>query len=174
MQPLMLLVVPVISAKTLYVSPQGANIAPYATLEEAALTLQAAVDEAVTGDLIYVDQGTYQLSAIVRIDKALTMESLHGATLTTVKGSGSEGCFSIEAEAVLIGFTIRGGRANAASPNDSVAGWTASIAMLKFAIVYLPEMKPRLEAGWRVELPMIVLLKVTMPKGEVACIKALR
>jgi hypothetical protein len=101
---------PDLSAKELYISLDGNAIFPYASLEDAATSIQVAVDSAESGDVLLVDKGTYRLLDTVKIDKALTIRSIQGAALTTVIGSGQNRCFLMEENTVLTGFTITGGK----------------------------------------------------------------
>lgn len=95
---------------TLYVSPGGGNNPPYATLGDAATDIQTAVNAAIAGDLILVDDGTYTLTANISITKGVTVKSINGYAAVTVDGNNVTRCFFIDhADAVVDGFTIING-----------------------------------------------------------------
>lgn len=83
-------------ATTYYVSLTGSNTAPYSRWATAARTIQAAVDAAVDGDTVIVNEGIYEvghtatpgttsLNRLV-ITKNITVRSLGGAENTTISG----------------------------------------------------------------------------------------
>ena len=77
-------------------------------------TLQAAIDEAVDGETIYVEAGTY--APISTDNKRVRVESLYGAELTFLDGGGTDRCATlaivgIQTNSVLVGFTLLNGQA---------------------------------------------------------------
>ena len=108
---------------THYVSLEGSNIWPYTTWATAASNIQDAVDVAVDGDRVVVSNGVYiiggaavygNLTNRVAITKAVTLESVNGAEVTSIVGQGPLGgnatrCAYVGSNAVLRGFTLTGG-----------------------------------------------------------------
>ncbi|MBN1281244.1 MAG: choice-of-anchor D domain-containing protein [Candidatus Thermoplasmatota archaeon] len=74
-------------------------------------TIQDAVDEAADGQRIYVPDGHHYLSAPITIEKAVTLQSYHGAEVTTLNGSDThQRCLLLNHPRALVsGFTITGG-----------------------------------------------------------------
>ena len=77
-------------------------------------SIQAAVDVAEDGDVIYVEAGAYE--SISTGDKRICIESMNGAELTFIDGGGTNRCatlsHSIEGtNSVLVGFTLTNGYA---------------------------------------------------------------
>jgi hypothetical protein len=107
-----------------FVSPNGPNLSPFTSWDSAATNIQDAIDIASAGDVIWVTNGTYSaggkvmtgdLTNRVALDKALTVRSLNGWTVTTIQGAGATNgtgavrCAWLTNGALLSGFTIRGG-----------------------------------------------------------------
>lgn len=102
---------------------------PYTNWAGAADNIQAAVDRTLANDTVYVTNGiydtggkitpSYELTNRVYINKAITVRSMNGPGLTTIKGSEAPGggmgtgavrCVYIDnVAASLIGFTVTGG-----------------------------------------------------------------
>jgi hypothetical protein len=79
-------VIPVVaSLATVYVSTNGSSTSPYDTWAKAATNVQTAVDVAGDGVRVVVSNGTYNLAAYVSIARAITLESVNGATATTLR-----------------------------------------------------------------------------------------
>ncbi len=112
-----------------YVSLSGANISPYTNWATAATQLQLAVDAAVVGATVWVTNGVYQaglkvasgstLSNRVSITKAITVRSVNGPAVTSIKGGGAYNvspirCVHMSAGS-LIGFTLTNGFTYAAA-----------------------------------------------------------
>jgi hypothetical protein len=73
------------SALTLYVATNGTHTVPYDTWGKAATNVQAAIDAAADGARVVLSNGTYTLGAQIVVDKAITLESVNGATSTTLR-----------------------------------------------------------------------------------------
>jgi hypothetical protein len=102
--------VQVLNGSTNYVSPGGAHVAPYTSWTNAATTIQAAVDAAVRGAVVLVNDGTYFEAAQVTVGKALTVRSVNGPAVTIVDGSDAHRCFNVTDPGVTLeGFTITNG-----------------------------------------------------------------
>ena len=89
-------------------------------------TIQAAIDVAVTGDVVLVAAGTYVGSGNKDLDllgKAIAVRSENGPALTTIDCEGSGRAFMIfrgeTSETVVDGFTIRRG---VPDPSDQSGG----------------------------------------------------
>ncbi|MFH0954361.1 MAG: choice-of-anchor Q domain-containing protein [Verrucomicrobiota bacterium] len=99
------------SAATYYVSLSGSNTPPYDTWENAATSIQTAVDAAGDGDNVLVGDGTYAVLSEVVINKGVTVGGLSGRTNTIVDGGNSSRCFYLaHSNALIDGFTIQHGR----------------------------------------------------------------
>ena len=106
-----------------YVSAASTNpIAPYSSWASAAVTIQDAVDAAVSGDEIVVTNGVYQtgaravygMSNRVAVTKPVTVRSVNGPAYTSIVGHGPIGenairCAYLTNGAVLAGFTLTNG-----------------------------------------------------------------
>ncbi len=125
-----------------YVSPVGTHTAPFTTWETAATNIQAAVDAAVSGDVVWVTNGIYAtggkvmssgLTNRVALDKALTVTSVNGPKVTTIQGAGATNgpnavrCAWLTNQAVLQGFTLTAGATLTGSAENTGGGvWCAS------------------------------------------------
>ena len=87
-------------------------------------TIAAAVEAAEDGDTVLVSDGTYEITAPIHVEMPITVMSVNGAAVTTVKNVNStktdEGethrvFFLNNADAVIDGFTITGGKATRAN-----------------------------------------------------------
>lgn len=107
-----------------YVSLQGGHVPPFTNWVDAATNIQAAIDTAAAGDVIWVTNGTYaiggkvmagDLTNRVALDKALTVQSVNGPAWTTIQGNSATNgtstvrCAWLTNQAVIRGFTIQGG-----------------------------------------------------------------
>lgn len=88
-------------------------------------TIQAAVDAASSGDTVVVKDGLYNIGSRVApdqilcgnrvvVDKDITLQSLNGAAVTTIRGSGPRGDSAVRGVwmtdgATLDGFTVENG-----------------------------------------------------------------
>jgi len=132
-----------VGAVTAYVAITSTNpVWPYASWATAATNIQDAVDVLLDGDVVIVSNGVYATGGRVRpdlvltnrlvIDKALTVRSVNGPSVTTIQGSttnegGAARCVYAGANATLIGFTLNGGSTlpDTASFEDIVGGGIA-------------------------------------------------
>ena len=96
-----------------YVATNGGSVYPYANWDDAASNIQDAVDAALAGDTVRVGDGTYYLTSPITVSKAITVESVNGANVTTVDGQNAHRCFELDDHACTIrGFTITNGLAS--------------------------------------------------------------
>lgn len=125
-------------ATTHYVDLNSTNpIPPFADWSTAATNIQDAVNAASPGDQLLVNDGVYQTGAVsldgtstnrVAINKAITVQSVHGPAVTVIQGSpptfhvyayystNAVRCVYLAANAVLSGFTLTNGATSA--PGD--------------------------------------------------------
>jgi hypothetical protein len=96
---------------------------PYTSWASAATTIQDAVDVATNGDLVLVNDGTYQTGGHsvpgltdttnrVAVPLPITIQSVNGPTVTTIRGRSGLSparCVYLVNNAMLIGFTLRNG-----------------------------------------------------------------
>ena len=111
---------------------------PYLSWATAATNIQDAVDASVAGDLILVSNGVYGTGIRVVygatnrvvVDKAVTLQSVNGAAVTTIVGAtpglsaNRARCVYLTNGATLIGFTLVGGSSGATgiTNNQIVSG----------------------------------------------------
>jgi len=116
------------SAATVHVAPTGSSVPPYDSWDTAATNIQEAVNAATEGDTVLVAAGTYAILKPITITNGIVVLGEAGAVDTIVQGAYSGRCFTvIHSNAVVDGFTIRGGRASsiftdAKDPNDNNGG----------------------------------------------------
>ena len=89
------------------VAPSGTHIAPFTNWVEAATTIVAAVNVAMTGSVVAVGSGVYQPGGEMQIIKPITVQGAAGWSMTVVDGMGGVGRFFARcATAVVKGFTM--------------------------------------------------------------------
>ncbi len=115
---LFLLTIIVSQAATRYVDLNSGNpIPPYTNWATAALSIQDAVDAAMTGDEILVTNGVYAtggravfgtMTNRVVVDKPVTVRSINGPEFTIIQGRREDAirCVYLTNGAVLSGFTL--------------------------------------------------------------------
>ena len=108
-----------VRAATLYVSPAGSQVPPYASVATAARDIQTAVSAASNFDLVLVNDGTYVLSSEITVSKFITLRGINGPGAAIVDGNNSVRCFTINyPDAMLDGFTVQNGLAE----NENAGG----------------------------------------------------
>ena len=130
------------SAAVFYVDANGSNpTPPYVSWDNAATTIQDAVDAATNGDVILVTNGLYQTgwrsldgSATnrVAVTNSLTLRSVNGPAVTVIDGGGAMRCVSLADGATLEGFTLQNGMV--AANGGGVAGDTTNALVINCII----------------------------------------
>lgn len=103
-----------------YVNLSNATPAtPFLSWDTAATNIQDAMDASVAGDLVLVTNGAYGTGGRavanstnrVVVDKAVTLQSVNGAAVTSIVGGAAVGtrCVYLTNGAVLAGFTLTNG-----------------------------------------------------------------
>lgn len=112
-----------VCAATWYVVPSGSDAWNGTNWPTAKATIQAAVDASSPGDTVWVSNGLYATGGRIAygaltnrlvVDKAITVRSLNGPAVTTIRGESPNGdsavrCVSLVDGATLIGFTLTNG-----------------------------------------------------------------
>jgi hypothetical protein len=106
--------------KTIYVTASGNDGNDGFSQATAKKTIQAAVNAARNGDKVLVGDGTYS-GAVSTIGKSLTIQSMNGADVTTIKSTNADDFWNrttvvlgrsyAEPHSLLDGFTVTGGKA---------------------------------------------------------------
>jgi hypothetical protein len=124
-----------------YVDVNNTNpVPPYLTWATAAITIQEAVDAAMTGDEILVNDGIYETGGRVvpgyvntnrvAVTKAMAVRSVNGPAVTIIRGELTPGvffpeagirCVYLGAGASLSGFTLTNGAAVAWGEGEAAA-----------------------------------------------------
>src|SRR5665213_3038562 len=95
-----------------YVSPTGNDGNAGTSWATAKLTVQAAVNAALTGDTVLVTNGIYALTATIIITNVIILTSVNGSSVTILDGQQAGRCVTINGFAATVnGFTMRNGRA---------------------------------------------------------------
>ncbi len=114
----------------LYVAPSGSDGNP-GTQAAPKLTIQAAINAAVSGDTVLVEDGTYSGPGDIDLDfwgRNITVTSQHGPTATTIDCGASSGHRGFylhygETNAVISGLTIQNGtNTNGLAPGGLYGG----------------------------------------------------
>ncbi len=142
-----------VSANTLCVDVNSTNpIPPYADWSTAGTNIQDAIDAAIDGDTVFVNDGTYatgggvmagDLTNRVALNKALTVQSVNGPGVTTIQGAytpatgygaSSVRCAWLTNGASLVGFTLLSGATRNTGDLKTLASgggvWCASTNVL--------------------------------------------
>ena len=99
-----------VSARMLYVAPDGTDEPPYADWSRASTNVSEAVALAEDGDVVLVTNGVYALSEQVRLERAVTLRSVNGRGRTVLDGLQANRCIYLSHPAALVtGFTLRNG-----------------------------------------------------------------
>ena len=97
-------------ADTLYVATNGAHVSPFASWDNAATSINAAVNSAQNNDTVVVSNGTYCLTNSIYITNSITVISAHGANSTIVDGQNLVPCFELRnTPSTINGFTVTHG-----------------------------------------------------------------
>ena len=101
-------------ATTWYVAKNGNDSNGGKSSTTAFVTIQKAIDSALTGDEIVVNDGTY--ATISTANKRVRIRSVNGAQKTIIDGGGSSRCATLGSDllhtnTVLRGFTLQNGKA---------------------------------------------------------------
>jgi hypothetical protein len=139
--------------ETRFVALNGSHNFPFTSWATAATNIQAAIDAAGAGDLIWVTNGTYQTGGRVAsgsattnrvvIDKAIVVQSVNGPDVTEIRGafhpSTTNGltavrCVWLTNSATLSGFTLTNG-ATRASDNGGGAWCQSTSALISNCVI---------------------------------------
>lgn len=122
------------------VDPCGtAPVAPYLSWSSAATNIQNAIDAAMDGEIILVTNGLYASGSRtmsdgtpnrVAVTKAVLVQSINGPGVTVIQGTwdaatngpGAVRCAWLTNNAVLSGFTLRGGATSSGYTTDQYKG----------------------------------------------------
>jgi hypothetical protein len=105
-------------ASDLYVDLNSTNpVPPFSNWATAAANIQDAVDAAVDGDRIFVNDGVYNSGSSVvygatnrvAVSKAVAIQSVNGPVATIIDGTATMRCVYLTNNASLIGFTLTNG-----------------------------------------------------------------
>lgn len=95
-----------------FVSATGAHLAPFNSWVTAATNVQAAVDAAWPGGIVWIDDGVIDEPGEVVLDKPLTIRGRNGRAFSRIDGGGAHRVFRLaHPQAVLRSITIANGRA---------------------------------------------------------------
>ena len=99
-------------SNTYYVDANNATpSAPYTSWATAATNIQAAVNQAVSGDTVLVADGQYILSSEILVSEDITLRSLNGPSQTRLDGGQSVRCVNMGSTiSALEGFEVTRGK----------------------------------------------------------------
>ena len=112
-----------------FVATNGSDAAAGTNWATAKLTIQAGVDAAEVGDVVWVSNGVYATGGRTAngtninraaIDKPIRVQSIHGPAATLIDGLGRDRCAYLTNGATLSGFTLTNGYARSADPATQV------------------------------------------------------
>jgi len=117
-----------------YVSTNGTNTAPYDTMDKATDDIQLALRHCQDGTVLTVDDGTYELTKEILLDKGITMKSVSGRETTTFvfapKTIGR--CLRvIHANAKVEGVSFQGGNFESTALHDNGASAVVSYGVVE-------------------------------------------
>ena len=101
-----------------YVATNGNDAAAGTNWATAKLTIQAGVDAASAGDVVWVSNGVYDVGGRalyggmtnrVAIDKSISVQSVNGPAATILRGGVATRCAYVGTNAALSGFTLTNG-----------------------------------------------------------------
>lgn len=145
------------TAATLYVDLNSPTpVAPFASWATAATNIQDAIEASVPGDLVLVTNGIYatggkvkfgDLTNRVALDKAITVQSVNGPWVTTIKGNGATNgtaavrCAWITNGAMLQGFTLTAGATRTTGDTTNLLSGGAALclntnALLRSCVIF--------------------------------------
>ncbi len=95
---------------TNYVSLDGAHVSPFASWENAATNIQAAIDACYQGGTVLVRTGRYTIASSLNLARDISLRSVDGPGDTIIDAQGACRVLNMETDgAQLIGFTITNG-----------------------------------------------------------------
>lgn len=99
-------------AADLYVALSGNDTNSGSDWLNAKKSIQAAVSAAVSGDQVWITNGTYRLDAEITVTNAIFIRSVNGPEVTVVDGCRSNRCFNLSSACTVSGLTISNGFSN--------------------------------------------------------------
>ncbi len=125
------------SPAELYVSQTGRHVPPFNDWATAATNIQAALDLAMDGATVWLDDGVFQIPETLLLCRPVTLKSLHGKESTTLDGMGERSVIQLwhpqarlEGVRIAHGSGIWGGGISALGggqiANSSIVSNTAS------------------------------------------------
>ena len=141
---LFLVVVQASVGATYYVATNGSDAADGTSWATAKQTIQAAIDLTASSDTVLVSNGVYAtggrevvgaMTNRVAITNAITVSSVNGPRVTTIRGAGPVGnaavrCVYVGTNATLAGFTLTNGATRTAGETNGGGAWCESSGIL--------------------------------------------
>lgn len=140
-----------VSAATLYVDLNSpSSTLPYGSWATAATNIQDAIEASSPGDLVLVTNGIYStggkvkfgdLTNRVALDKAITVQSVNGPWVTTIRGIGATNgtaavrCAWITNGAILHGFTLTAGATRTSGDTTNLLSGGAALCLNTNAMI---------------------------------------